>query len=423
MRIKGYLFVFLVPLIPLFTRGQDRLFPYSDGQKWGLTNEKKEVLAVPQFDARFFFSNQGYALVAKDKKTGTLAPDGKIIISCDYEILFNVDGEHGYGQMKDKYVLLNFKTGQQRPSVVFDKITQYCSACQPALLRVTKGGKEGFASVVTGQPIGRINYDYAAFIAEFKARGLVGRNNKYGMVDAATGKLLIPLKYDKLELQSLHDTEVVVAHSGKDLRYFDEDGKEIRKSGLPSTEQSAPEDGQVISAVKMEGQPLQMIGIKDPGATSPAHDNDNLYVYNQGGGNWQLAYERRQYGHTEILKTFSLSGYSHLVILNYAIYNRGKPVAVKAVKDGKAGLIDPSGKVLLPFEYDDIDYVYNYFRTYRDGKTGLVNPDFSTCKQPALKAILDKETGLKAWLVELPGGQKGYMDESSGKIYIPGIQD
>jgi len=39
-----------------------------------------------------------------------------------------------------------------------------------------------------------------------------------------------------------------------------------------------------------------------------------------------------------------------------------------------------------------------------------------------LKNIITYDNILRAWLIEMPGGQVGYMDRKTGKIYIPGIE-
>ena len=94
----------------------------------------------------------------------------------------------------------------------------------------------------------------------------------------------------------------------------------------------------------------------------------------------------------------------------------------KAIKNGKAGIIDFTGTLLVPFIYDDIEYQHIYYKTTRDNKVGMLSIHLSEFKKPVLKNILGAypDFYLGAWFIEMPNGQKGYMDAKTGQIFIPG---
>lgn len=398
-------------LFAMSTRAQNRLFAYSDGHKWGLTNENLDVLATPQFDAGFFVLREGYALVQKDKKWGTLGADGKIIIPCNYERVTSFDAATGYGIQNGKYLLLNFRTGEPVTPDLFDNIDEHCAGT-PTILVVTQRGKKGFLNATIGKPINKISYDDAHFLWNFKLRGSIKKNGKYGMIDLATGKIILPIHYDKLETTTRQGKEVIAATRGSLIGYFDQDGK-ATESPVPIPASRPAEDTDKTFTV-----------IAPPVGDSPGGEGvKDLYIYSQGNDNWKLSMERRSRTSTVILETYTLSGYSKLERLDYNKFNPSKPVIVKAIKDGKAGIINLSGKVLVPFLYDNITYDNGFFKTFLDNKVGMLNLHFSVLTQPVLKDVLSNAYGLRSWFVEMPDGRKGYMDDTSGKIFIPGMKD
>jgi hypothetical protein len=87
-------------------------------------------------------------------------------------------------------------------------------------------------------------------------------------------------------------------------------------------------------------------------------------------------------------------------------------------KNGKYGLIDPSGKIILPCQYDDrVGIFYNGFAEVKiDGKIGFINQQY----KEVVKPIYDD-----AWTFEKNGytkvclkGKWGIID-TTGKVIIP----
>jgi len=403
--MKTPLFSLLV-LCALTGNAQNGLYPYSDGHRWGLTNENRDVIAPPQFDTSFSFSRVGYAVARKDGKYGTIDPSGKTMVAFSYDEVNAIGQELGSGRLAGKQVLLNLRTGKQLSPTPFDRLSTYCDCAQKLIIAII-GKKTVFVNTVTGKQLGKSSYDEAQFFSSFGPRALVKTGGKYGLINTETGAWVLPAKYDRLESSYLNGKNVIETAIGSIVAYKDADGKEIKAE---PTKETGVEEGVISEVVR----PVE-----------DESENKGLFVYNLGNGSWKLTLESRGYGRTKVLQATELKGYSSVVKLFYNPYGGNKGGKLKAIKDGRAGIIDMNDKVLLPFQYDNIDYDNrnSLVITKLNGKTGVLLEDLTEIKKPVLKGVIETSYTFEAWLVEMPEGQKGYMNKKTGKIYIPGIAD
>ena len=93
---------------------------------------------------------------------------------------------------------------------------------------------------------------------------------------------------------------------------------------------------------------------------------------------------------------------------------------IKVKKDGKYGLIDFSGKEVIPTEYDEITAISgieNSFKTKKDGKYGIVDNEGKIVIQPQYADIdvlgKDNKTG---FIVKNENGKYGIVDYSNTTI-------
>lgn len=389
----------------LSSTAQTRYYPYSDGQKWGLVNNNVEVVITPQYDTSFRFGENKLAIAQKNSKYGAIDLAGKVKVPFLYDALEAITAENASGKLNGKYALISFLTGKQVGMIVFDRIGSPCY-CKEKLFLVEKNGKTGFFNARTGTLIGKIAYDRADFLSDFTLRAKVSNGDKHGVINLATGALLTPIKYDDIWASAREDNTIVFAVEEAGVTsYLDQNGKPWK----PGKESKAEDER--IASVEMASE------------EESDEANKDLYIYNQGNGNWKLTFENRGRSSTEILRTFELSGYTDLKKIYYNNWDKETPALLKAVKDGKAGIIDLAGTVLVPFAYDDIDYQVSYSFTKKDNKVGMLKRDMSELKAPIFKQIVSEDRELNAWLVEMPDARKGYMDRDNGKIYIPGVNE
>ncbi|WP_217603775.1 WG repeat-containing protein [Chitinophaga sp. GbtcB8] len=417
-----HIFHLLLCCLALPAISQNRYYPYAEGAKWGLTDESLAVLVAPQFDTSFRFVDNKFAIVQKKQRYGLISPDGNMILPCDYEALNYFGMNAGTAQLQGKYQLLNFTTGKPVSAFVFDKLNDY-NYKDAIVLLVTQAGKKHFLNIFTGQPLNQKGYDDASFLRGYNNRGKIKTGNKYGLIDLRTGAIVLPAKYDKLEDAWQNGNRILVATTGKINTWFDEQGVVVPQ---PKKEKPAKKKPKKEEAPVMEETTLMESTVAMEGTADGPEMKKDIYIYNQGNNKWKLTLENRPLytsGETEILNTFDLNGYTNLQKLSYDPYSRDVPsVTLKAVKNGKAGIINPAGTILAPFQYDDIIYTGSYYKTIRNNKIGILSRNLNEITPPVLQNIYNSDPYLRAWLVEMPNGKKGYMDMKSGKIFIPGIQ-
>ncbi len=387
---------------------QSPIYPYSDGHLWGLTNTNLDIIAAPQFDTSAFFRyGAPYAIAIKNKKYGTVGRDGKTQIGFTYDKIIEVQEGFGRGVINGKNILLNMSAGKAVSPDPFDAYEGNCY-CEDKLFIIVKGSKKFIISGITGKLLGKTGYDEANFFdRDFGPRALVKTGGKFGLIDTKTGAYVIPAKYDKIRSTYRDHKDVIEVTANGQSAYLDGSGKPVKEEPKPD------------NAVMEETS----IGVVE----APAEDGGgwkDLYVYNLGNNSWKLSVESRSSGSTKVFETYDLNGFTAVQKINYNNWDKKLPAVIKAVKDGRTGLIGLKGETLIPFEYDNIELVNGegFYKTILNNKVGLLKLSLVELKKPMLKQVLNYENHLKAILVEMPGGQRGYVDDQTGKIYIPGIE-
>jgi hypothetical protein len=393
----------------LYTIGcyaQTRFYPYYDGHLWGLTNKHRDIVVTPRFDTSFLFYNDHFAVARKDHLYGTIDTNGITLINFEYEqIGFGYHG-FGLGQKKGKYVLLNLQDGKVVSPEAYDDVSAYC-VCSEKLFVVTKGGKKWLVSGITGRQQGKTGYDDLRFTEYFNSRAFAKTGGKYGVINTQTHDWVIQPKYDTMSTTYHNSQQVFAAVVRGRTVYLDGNGKKPKK-----------EEPEEEWAIMNERGPITTDTKKD------------LYVYDQGNNNWKLNIESRSNNDKQVYQTYNLNGYTGVEKLAYWEWgNQQATGVVKAIKDGRTGLVNMQGIVLLPFQYDSIDplpapaFQGRYYTITIGDKVGVLNNGFSQLIRPVLKRVLNEEPSLEALLVEMPGGQQGYLSTRTGTVYIPNVRD
>lgn len=89
---------------------------FEDNGLWGLKDKKGNVIIPPVYEEIFAFSEEGIAVAQKDGKYGYLRNDGKVLIDCIYEEVYDsfFIGNKNYGiiEIDQKCGLINIETGE-----------------------------------------------------------------------------------------------------------------------------------------------------------------------------------------------------------------------------------------------------------------------------------------------------------------------
>ncbi|OMP75996.1 MULTISPECIES: WG repeat-containing protein [unclassified Chitinophaga] len=387
-------------------------YPYTEKGKWGLTDKNKSVLLKPQFDSIDVFRN-GYARVESSKKVGLINTNGAVLVAPSYANITNAFQDFTAIARNIKgYQIIDIRTDKPIGGMFTDVLPERSSYSKGSYYFVNKDGKMGIFDALSGKlQNGKAPYNQVTGFNDpaLEQFALITMGDTYGVVDVSSGREILKPEYEDIEEVYAGNTVYVAAKKGDDkVFYFDANFR----SASPGNVQDKP-----TSVIPVEGEVLN----------KKAKD---MYIYKLGNGKWRVVLENRETSKYKGLDSTDLNGYTQLEYLSYYPNDKSFPSKIKAVKDGKTGVIDMTGKVLVPFIYDDVHFRedmvgrYAFIETYLDDKKGVVvAATMKELKKPVLKAILDEDHDRNALLVEMPNGQKGYMDKNTGEIFIPGVKE
>ncbi|WP_440134243.1 WG repeat-containing protein [Chitinophaga sancti] len=385
-------------------------YPYTEKGKWGLTDKNKSVLLKPQFDTIDVFRN-GFARVESNKRVGLINTSGAVLVNPSYTNITNAFQDFTAIARNIKgYQIIDIRNDKPIGGLFTDILPERSSYPKGSYYFVNKDGKMGIFDAQTGKMQGgKFNQVTGFNDAALDQYALVTLGDTYGVVDVTSGREILKPEYDDIEEVYSGNTVYVAAKKGDDKVFYYDAGFH---NASPGNVQDKP-----TSAIPAESEVLN----------KRAKD---MYIYKLGSGKWRVVLENRETNNYKGLDSTDLNGYTDLEYLSYYPNDNRFPTKIKAVKDGKTGVIDMRGKVLLPFVFEDVHFRedmvgrYAFIETYMGDKKGVVvAADMKELKKPVLKAILDEDRDRNALLIEMPNGQKGYMDKNTGEIFIPGIKE
>jgi hypothetical protein len=396
----------------LAANAQDTVYPFFDGKLWGITDQHCNIITPPQFEREFAFSSKGFAQVYKDKHWGSINGNGHLTIPCIYDGLVYLTTKLAAGQINSKTVLLDPSTGKQISPFNFDQIGDYCH-CDEDLIITSIGGKKMFINTINGRQLGESSFEEAFFTRSLRARAFVKSKGKFGVIDTRSGKWVVPAIYDQVSEGLVYYTPVIeVTRKGVSV-FKDLDGKTLSKEDQEKLNGVLPEGVTIAQAVPDE---------EWNGAETVRTVKNDLFTFRNTQGAWSVVLEnyannKKTEERIELKDFDEVSG----LYYKYAWTDR-KDIRLKAIKNGRAGIIDLKGNALVPFQYDTITYQHDCqcFHTRLNGKTGILQSNLAEVKKPVLKAVLSSYN-TETWLVEMPDGKRGCMHKKTGKIYIPGV--
>ncbi len=264
-------------LPPKFTNAT--LIPFRKGDKWGFSDDKKNIIIEPTYDEVSRFSD-GLALVKSsnqygfiDKsnreviplknglaepfkdglakihmygKQGFIDKTGKEIIPPKYDEATDFAGGMAWVGLNKKYGFIN-QQGEEVIPLQYDYL--YNNAFSEGLATILLNGKFGFIDK-TGKEIVPPRYDWAESFSEGLAQ--VTLNNKVGFIDK-TGKEVIALKYGDINdnyqygnTDKFSEGLAPVTLDGK-WGFIDETGKEV----IPIKYENVSQFSEGLAAVQL----------------------------------------------------------------------------------------------------------------------------------------------------------------------------
>ena len=411
--------IFFLPvlLISLWCNAQDGLYPYAEKNKWGLTNKKHAVVMEPQFDSIHPFEGE-YARVENNKKVGVIHSSGRIVYSCSYsDIPFISPNGMAIAKVQKGYILLDPSTGKQKGTLLFELPGMTPMSKTANLLLAKKEGSVGIVNMTTGEPVSKkFPYDDAEFFDEKSLKDfvIVNISDKYGVVEALTGREIIPATYSEIKGASDGTQDLIKATTDDErVVYFDARGKQVSAA----VAQAAKKVEDDMDKTATEG------GLKDD-------TKKDLHLYKLAHEKWRITLEERIFQQPKVLDSVDINGYTTLEYMSYRANLPKYPGKIKAVKNGKAGVIDMKGNVLIPLIYDDVTYRednighYAFIETKVGNRVGVIPAEsMKELKKPVLARVIDEDVNRQALLVQVASGTIGYMDKTTGEVYIPGYKE
>ncbi len=358
---------FFLLVLSLTTANAQSLTKYSSQGKIGFKNTSGEIVVPAQYDEVYEIGGDKYYCVELNHEKGVLDKKGKVILEPKYsfiwgfsEGLFSVEiyGEErkrGFADTTGKVVIPLIyqdaalfsegicavmkdnkkwgfidKTGKEITEFKYDKLSSFSDGVAFGELAgkyglIDKQGKEivslhpdgleGFTktfldNVEKGKNTGHFIFDdYQSFSENL---GAVKLKEKYGFIDKS-GAIVIPIIYDRVE--SFYKGTAIVLLDKK-MKIIDKTGKTIKDlkySGFGFSRED-------VMNVKLDGK----------------------------------------YGRIE-----SATGKEIFPPVYSALQRFQKDMTAWAQLDGKWGMIDKSGKVIVPFKYNEKDYLWDSDNLYK----------------------------------------------------------
>lgn len=462
-------------LIPI-TETYPIVFIAKQGHKYGLLSNLNKVLIPFEFDRIQLLSNGSYGglihcslLVEKEGKKGLMRADGSVELSCNYDFIdtycWQTDcpkkGIQYYVQKNGRFGYVNRDETVAIP-LKYDALDANGFS---GLIKAKNNGKVGLIDTLGNFIVPQVYEElYGEYLWSFHQLTAFKQNGKWGLMygDYGNQKFIVDNVYDSVMTVPGFDRHFIIMNDKK-WGLADTTGKVVIAPQFD--ELKAMEDGSF--AYKLNGK-WGFVNDKGMVRSSPRYDEitDNLK-------NWCLVRRDNGYGFCKtsgeqiidpIYQAPYWGDYLHWGIL----VETGHIALSKLRADGdygcKMGVIDSTGKVLLPFEYDCQDNLvygfgnvliavrnnkeviidkkgkelalgdydgfermrqdYGYFFPKKGDKLGLVSPEGKVISAPKYTYIEVLEIGgegletKRYFLVKL-GSKFGLLDSSGTQILAP----
>ena len=378
----------------------------NENGQWGVADTTGNILIPPVYTSGIDFELGRYFVCERKKGGGytevLLDKSGKRLLDSDYtkiEVAYTYRDSIPYFELlkNGRYGFYN-PASQMLIAPKFDRINSFLFDIQQKnTILVMIGSKEGLVDIITGKAIVPALYDkiYGQDSLN-KSLFIVGQEERLGVYDALKKCLVVPLKYRYLSFTedsdllqaSVNGLNGLVTTADKivlPIAYFE---IQVLDKGfyLLTTQDSSYNN--TFSFYDSKKQLLR----KAPDSTVAIYNKD-LAIVNRGGEArlWNPAKDRT------ITGEYSNGGFPEQI--NYFV--NGLSVTYK---NGKAGVIDTAGKVVIPFKYEGLTSFQKGYALVLSGKLSVTDKQDSP--NPNTRDFL---SGYKHY---------GFID-STGRVVIP----
>lgn len=322
----------------------------NDDLRWGYVDLKGNEVTPLKYNNTELIEDfsppnfvKGYAIVSYDGRYGVINEKAQEVIPTEYDEIkdiengiasFKLDGKWGYMTLDGKVLF----------PAVYDEVYPFCPTTdrigfeEVLIAKVETNGLLGIVNI-HGVELFKPQYNFIDFYCNGINKILVTSDFKYGMIDAFSGKEIIAPIYDELQF---YDGDFITGKLNDQLELFNENGKSIVPLGDYGyfSIKYDPISITIYSKTKedfgtVDGDGKKIVPITRLNSLDLAETRVNgKYGFEDAAGN-------------EVIPP----------IYNYAhIYNDGYVIEVQN-ENWKKGVIDKTGKLIIPFIYDDVQLI------------------------------------------------------------------
>lgn len=333
------------------------LTAFEVNSKFGYKDATGKIVIAAKYDAVSDFIDN-IAAVTINKKSGIIDKKGNELTKLIYDS-FTPELNHSiiWVTIDKKIGLINFQ-GKELSKIQFDEIKYFYDQ---KLAPVRKGELWGFIDAF-GKEIVPFKYTYAHNFSN--ERAWISNNNGIGFIDEQ-GKEVIPLQYKEADF--FDDFGVCVVQYKGSYELIDKNGKDIS----PPYKMIKRFDSNIYAAIPYGNNDLfnfidsknQIIKTTTFISIFPPMENENVVL-------WRFTNEDGKYGFINTdLKIVINSIYDNS---DYYFMNGLCPVEL----NNKWGVIDVTGKTIIPFQYESIKTTYirdGNFKVKKEEKEFIIN--------------------------------------------------
>jgi WG containing repeat len=356
--MKKNLLLFFAVLITNLVIGQSGIYhtpsttlliPYRDGKLWGYCDTMGKVMIKPAYDSVTFIRGDGN--IFKNGKQGVINSSGKMLIPPMYDAIESSNSGYGQGYS------------------------------------VQRNNRKGYFNAA-GKPITPVRFDDVYMITDNLIQ--VTSDKKYGLYNMK-GEIVLPAAYDYITdeyYEEKVDTEIwlLAGKAGKQYLVNKKTGKVIVYKGRRIDEEAygsvmeGPPSREEIDNVN-DKEKVQQIFSADEVTLfkfkssyewdNDRYDNKNYYLIKKTGKQGLV-----KRSNLKLIVPAEYDSISCIIEMSNSNYLRKPSECLVAVKkDGKCGIINESGDIILNFEYDGIGMLKDYangFELQQNNKKGAL---------------------------------------------------
>lgn len=395
-----------------------QLIPFKKDSLWGYCNKEKQIIIEPKYDEVALFEN-GIAIVRKNDKSIIIDINGNEIIPAKYERLRIEDKDIiSVFQAGCKFGAIDFN-GKEIIPITYDRLryfkNHFICLNGATYFFFDKKGKLLISHSYDFDQYGGMNFEFDSLFSGDAVK--VWKNNKVGLLNS-DGDEIIPPKFDNIQ-DPMTNKFILVSLNGK-TGIYDRSGNKIHEVDLDEIRLVDVNEKVITKAIIKKANMYGLINLANGDIILPVIYNNIQEVYSGISKTWNYAVTIN--GKMGLLDSMG----NVLIPISYALKENfsfqiypdcKKESMLYCVTLGdKVGMVDEDSKERIPVIYESIgDFYSGYAYVKRNGKFGFLDlkgNEVIPCKYEELG-------GVKDGLIEVRVNHRliGYID-FNGKEYF-----